>query len=95
MKKYWLSVDRLNTWAKLDFEKNFYMQMNKKKYIIYWSIKDIESLCSPDMISASWEVVNAYQTTIKLQNIVYEPINKMLNEKFGTNKNYLSYALNI
>ena len=95
-KRYWLSVDRCNTWANVDYKKFLFMKIQNKKYVIFWTIKELEEECTESMINTSWETMDTYKNAIDLQNIVYEPINLLYNKKYETNnKNYLSYCLNI
>ena len=79
-RKYWVSVDRLNTWATTDFEKLRYMKMTNKKYKIFWSIAQIEQCATKEMIYTSKQLIKIKDTTTNIQNAVYYPIDLLYNK---------------
>lgn len=70
-KRWWVSIDRANTWAGVDFDKLMYMKYNKKKYKIFWSINQIEQQATKEMIDASWLLIKSYQDSLILQDIIF------------------------
>lgn len=83
-RKYWLSVDRYNTWATTDYEKYLFMLSNHKNYKIYWTLQEIKNCCKSYMLEMSKAFNLVYLSTKNLEN-VYDKIilNDIFNIKIG------------